>query len=40
MFYASNTNKNSNVDKNIVNTNNYLDKRNLAQNKDFTNQKT
>ena len=36
MFYIGNTNENLNTNKNIININNYLDKRNLTQIKDFT----
>ena len=40
MFYASNTNKDFNADKYIVHVNDYLNKKNLIQNKNFnTNQK-
>ena len=39
IFCTNNTNEDSNVNKNIINTNNYLDKKDLAQNKNFTDQK-
>ena len=39
MFCVCNTNENSNVNKNIINANDYLDKKDLAQNKNPTNQK-
>ena len=39
IFCVGNANEDLNIDKNIINVNNYLDKRNLAQNKNFTDQK-
>ena len=39
MFCAGNTNENFNANKNIINVNNYLDKRNLVQNENFTEEK-
>ena len=33
IFCADNTNKNSNVDKNIININNYINEANLTQDK-------
>ena len=38
MFYVGNTNKGLNIDKNIINVNTYLDKKNLAQNKNLIDQ--
>ena len=40
MFCVDNTNEDSNADKNIINTNDYLNKKNLVQNKNLTEQKT
>ena len=39
MFYTSNTNEDLNTDEDIIDINDYLDKRNLAQNEDFIDQK-
>ena len=38
IFCIGNTNEDLNADRNIINANDYLDKKNLAQNKDLTDQ--
>ena len=38
IFCASNANESLNINKDIIDANNYLDKGNLAQNKNFTDQ--
>ena len=39
MFYKNNANECLNINENITNVNNYLDKKSLIQNKNLTDQK-
>ena len=39
IFYTGNTNEGLNMDKNIINVNNYLNKENLTQNENLIDQK-
>ena len=39
MFCTGNANEDFNIDENIINANKYLDKRNLAQNKNLKDKK-